>query len=182
MQNPITIFPTEEMTERLKSKMEELDMTEEEYFAYLIDKDYQEEEDDEEEDEDNEEEEDEEDDEFSEVLAGITDVSDKDSIIKELKIQIKARDEEISNITDQLDDAMNYPRFNLMFDIVRGHTLRIADSNHRIVIEEKVNLIHCLVKNFHWTFDCEEFGIEKEDFEKMENEAFKEDEQGESEE
>ena len=118
MQNPITIFPTEEMTEKMKSKMEELDMTEEEYFAYLMEKDSQ----DEEEDEEEEDEENEEEDEFSEVLAGITDVSDKDSIIKELKIQVKAREEEVFNVTQQLDAVTNYPRINLMFNVVRGHT------------------------------------------------------------
>ena len=172
MQTPITIFPTEEMTEKMKSKMEELDMTEEEYFAYLMEKDSQ----DEDEDEEEEDEENEEEDEFSEVLAGITDVSDKDSIIKELKIQVKAREEEVFNVTQQLDAVTNYPRINLMFDVVRGHTLRIGDSKEKIVIEDKADLIHCLVKNFHWTFDCEDFGIEQEDFNEMEKEHFKEDE------
>lgn len=192
MKQPITIFPDEEMAEKFKQGRESLGMTEEEYLAYLIEQsgepenpededeedenDYEEPEDEDEDaenkDEDPEEDEDEED-QFSEIMAGIVDVSDKDSIIKELKRQVIAREEEVMKITDELDRVTNYPRFNLLFELVRGHTLRIGNSKHEMVIREKKDFIHCLVKNFHFHLDSEDFGIDNDEFEQMEEEAFK---------
>lgn len=174
MNKPITIFPDEEMAEKFNQGRESLGMTEEEYFAYLIEQsDEPEEDEDEEAENDYEypENEDEDEDEFSEILAGITDVSDKDSIIKELKMQVIAREEEISHITEELNGIINYPRIKLLFELVRGHTLKISNTDMEMVIRTKKDFIQCLVKNFHATIDSEDFGVDNNEFEEMEYEV-----------
>ncbi|PWK28966.1 hypothetical protein LV89_00519 [Arcicella aurantiaca] len=182
MNNPITIFPDEEMAEKFKQKRESLGMTEEEYFAHLMelsDEDEYAEIEDEEPDEEDEETEIEdeeteiEDEEFDEELTGITDISDNDSIIKELKLQVKAREDELIHVNEELNGIINYPRINLLFDLVRGHTLKINNTDIEMVIRTKKDFIQCLVKNFHANIDSEDFGIDSDEFEEMENEAFK---------
>lgn len=180
MNNTISLFPDEEMVEKFEQRREELGMSEEEYFAHLMElsDEYEHAENEAEEPEDEDEEQEEQDqkkeEQFSEILAGITDVSDKDSIIKELKHQVIAREEEISKLTDEINEMSNYPRFNLIFSLVKGHTLSVGTSKHKITIREKKDLIQCLVKNFHWNLDSEDFGVNHDDFEEMLQEAFKE--------
>jgi predicted RNase H-like nuclease (RuvC/YqgF family) len=165
MNNTITLFPDEEMVEKFEQRREELGMSEEEYFAHLMELS------DEYEYAENKDEEPEEEDEEPETLEGIEDVSDKDTVIKELKSQLEAQEEEVKVITEKLNEVTNYPRFNLIFNLVRGHTLRIDKSKYEATIKDKKDLIQLLVKNFHYHLDSEDFGIDSDDFEEMENEA-----------